>query len=198
MVQLTRDDALALELAPGDIVWLASRWRRRPWPPSVAWSRRSSGDRPLVARTLVDASPQRDDRGASNSSAVSSSDTSCHDATIASSRASVCLTSTCSPTRTAKSSQPPSLRGGSLRLPLNPEADTPGCTTQACGVRDRAATYETVNAVVLGVSPDSPKKLRGSPHMGSRSTLLGDEDHSVAEKYGVWLESRCIAEATRA
>jgi peroxiredoxin Q/BCP len=82
------------------------------------------------------------------------------------------------------------LRGRRVVLYFYPEADTPGwCTTQACGVRDRAADYETVNAVVLGVSPDPPKKLRAfADKYGLRFTLLGDEDHSVAETYGVWLE----------
>jgi thioredoxin-dependent peroxiredoxin len=56
-------------------------------------------------------------------------------------------------------------------------------------VRDRAAEYAAANAVVLGVSPDSPKKLRAfADKYGLAFTLLGDEDHSVAESYGVWVE----------
>ena len=67
-----------------------------------------------------------------------------------------------------------------------PEADTPGCTTQACGVRDRAADYQTVDAIVLGVSPDPPDKLRAfADRYRLQFTLLGDEDHAVAERYGV-------------
>jgi peroxiredoxin Q/BCP len=79
--------------------------------------------------------------------------------------------------------------GKNVVLYFYPKADTPGCTAQACGVRDRAAEYEAANAVVLGVSPDSPKKLRAfADKYGLAFTLLGDEDHSVAEAYGVWVE----------
>jgi peroxiredoxin Q/BCP len=79
--------------------------------------------------------------------------------------------------------------GKNVVLYFYPKADTPGCTVQACGVRDRASEYEKVNAVVLGVSPDAPKKLRAfADKFGLAFTLLGDEDHSVAEKYGVWAE----------
>jgi peroxiredoxin Q/BCP len=79
--------------------------------------------------------------------------------------------------------------GKNVVLYFYPKADTPGCTAQACGVRDRAAEYTAANAVVLGVSPDSPKKLRAfADKYGLAFTLLGDEDHSVAESYGVWVE----------
>jgi peroxiredoxin Q/BCP len=79
--------------------------------------------------------------------------------------------------------------GKNVVLYFYPKADTPGCTAQACGVRDRAAEYAAANAVVLGVSPDSPKKLRAfADKYGLAFTLLGDEDHSVAEAYGVWVE----------
>jgi peroxiredoxin Q/BCP len=79
--------------------------------------------------------------------------------------------------------------GKNVVLYFYPKADTPGCTAQACGVRDRAAEYEAANAVVLGVSPDAPKKLRAfADKYGLAFTLLGDEDHSVAEAYGVWVE----------
>jgi peroxiredoxin Q/BCP len=81
------------------------------------------------------------------------------------------------------------LRGRSVVLYFYPKADTPGCTTQACGVRDRGADYEAANAVVLGVSPDPPAKLRRfADKHGLPFTLLGDEDHAVAEAYGVWVE----------
>jgi peroxiredoxin Q/BCP len=70
-----------------------------------------------------------------------------------------------------------------------PKADTPGCTTQACGIRDHRADYEQADAVVLGVSPDAPKKIaKFDEKYGLGFTLLGDEDHSVAEQYGVWVE----------
>lgn len=79
--------------------------------------------------------------------------------------------------------------GKTIVLYFYPKADTTGCTTQACGVRDRAADYERANAVVLGVSPDPPKKLRAfADKHGLPFTLLGDEDHSVAERYSVWVE----------
>ncbi|HLI78027.1 MAG TPA: peroxiredoxin, partial [Acidobacteriaceae bacterium] len=52
-----------------------------------------------------------------------------------------------------------SFRGKSVVLYFYPKADTPGCTTQACGVRDHRSDYEAAGAVVLGVSPDAPKKI---------------------------------------
>lgn len=79
--------------------------------------------------------------------------------------------------------------GRNVVLYFYPKADTPGCTVQACSVRDRGSEYEKANAVVLGVSPDAPKKLRAfADKYGLPFTLLGDEDHSVADKYGVWVE----------
>ena len=80
------------------------------------------------------------------------------------------------------------LRGRSVVLYFYPKADTPGCTTQACGVRDHRADYETAGAVVLGVSPDVQRKIaRFDAKFGLGFPLLGDEDHSVAEAYGVWV-----------
>ena len=56
-------------------------------------------------------------------------------------------------------------------------------------MRDRGAEYEKANAVVLGVSPDAPKKLRAfADKYGLPFTLLGDEDHSVADKYDTWVQ----------
>jgi peroxiredoxin Q/BCP len=79
--------------------------------------------------------------------------------------------------------------GKNVVLYFYPKALTTGCTVQACGVRDRVADYEAANAVVLGVSPDPQKKLRAFVDKeGLNFTLLGDEDHSVAEKYGTWVE----------
>jgi peroxiredoxin Q/BCP len=79
--------------------------------------------------------------------------------------------------------------GRNVVLYFYPKASTPGCTVQACGVRDHGADYDTANAVVLGVSPDPQKKLRQFvENEGLNFTLLGDEDHSVADKYGVWVE----------
>jgi thioredoxin-dependent peroxiredoxin len=79
--------------------------------------------------------------------------------------------------------------GPKVVLYFYPKADTPGCTTQACGIRDREADYEAAGAVVLGVSPDEPKQLRRfADKYGLRFTLLADTDHEVAEAYGVWVE----------
>jgi thioredoxin-dependent peroxiredoxin len=80
-------------------------------------------------------------------------------------------------------------RGKTVVLYFYPKADTPGCTTQACGVRDHKADYQAADAVVLGVSPDAPKKIaKFADKYDLGFTLLGDEDHSVAEAYGVWVK----------
>ena len=82
-----------------------------------------------------------------------------------------------------------SLRGKTVVLYFYPKADTPGCTTQACGVRDHRPDYESANAVVLGVSPDPVKKVAKFDQKYSLGfPLLADEDHSVAESYGVWVQ----------
>jgi len=79
--------------------------------------------------------------------------------------------------------------GKNVVLYFYPKALTSGCTVQACGVRDRAGDYGAANAVVLGVSPDAQKRLREFADKENLNfTLLGDEDHSVAEKYDVWVE----------
>jgi peroxiredoxin Q/BCP len=82
-----------------------------------------------------------------------------------------------------------SLRGHKVVLYFYPKADTPGCTTQACGVRDHAADYAGLGAVVLGVSRDPVERIAafdGKHSLGF--TLLSDADHAVAEAYGVWVE----------
>jgi peroxiredoxin Q/BCP len=80
-------------------------------------------------------------------------------------------------------------KGKQVVLYFYPKADTPGCTTQACGVRDHRADYEKAGAVVLGVSPDPVKKIaKFDEKYGLRFPLLADEDHAVAEAYGVWVE----------
>ena len=82
-----------------------------------------------------------------------------------------------------------SFKGKTVVLYFYPKADTPGCTTQACGVRDHHDDYAAADAVVLGVSPDAPKKIAKFDDKFSLGfPLLGDEDHAVAEAYGVWVK----------
>ncbi len=81
------------------------------------------------------------------------------------------------------------LKGKTVVLYFYPKADTPGCTTQACGVRDHRSDYESAGAVVLGVSPDPVKKVAKFDQKYTLGfPLLADEDHAVAEAYGVWVE----------
>jgi peroxiredoxin Q/BCP len=81
------------------------------------------------------------------------------------------------------------LRGETVVLYFYPRAETPGCTTQACGVRDRRAEYEAAGARVIGVSPDEPEALRRfADNQSLEFTLLSDPDHSVAAAYGAWGE----------
>jgi thioredoxin-dependent peroxiredoxin len=81
------------------------------------------------------------------------------------------------------------LRGKRVVLYFYPRASTPGCTTQACGVRDHAPDYESADAIVLGVSPDPVKKVKKFHEDESLNfDLLADPDHAVAEEYGVWVE----------
>jgi thioredoxin-dependent peroxiredoxin len=81
------------------------------------------------------------------------------------------------------------LRGGTVILYFYPRADTPGCTIQACGVRDHAVDYEAAGAIVIGVSPDPQSAVaRFAEKHALRFPLLADEDHAVAEAYGVWGE----------
>jgi peroxiredoxin Q/BCP len=83
------------------------------------------------------------------------------------------------------------LRGRTVVLYFYPRADTPGCTTQACGARDRTAEYDAAGARVIGVSPDPVRAIRKfADKYGLEFTLLADEDHSVAEAYGAWVEKR--------
>ena len=81
------------------------------------------------------------------------------------------------------------LRGRRVVLYFYPKADTPGCTTQACGIRDRAGEYDAAGATVVGVSPDPVTDVKKFHDKQSLNfTLLADEDHSVCERYGVWVE----------
>ena len=68
-----------------------------------------------------------------------------------------------------------------------PRANTPGCTVQACGMRDYRKQLDKLDTVTLAVSPDSVKKLHNfTEKQDLNFDLLSDEDHTVAEKYGVW------------
>jgi thioredoxin-dependent peroxiredoxin len=81
------------------------------------------------------------------------------------------------------------LRGRTVVLYFYPRADTPGCTAQACGVRDHAADYEAAGATVIGVSPDPVSAVsRFADKFSLRFPLLADEDHAVADAYGTWGE----------
>jgi thioredoxin-dependent peroxiredoxin len=79
------------------------------------------------------------------------------------------------------------LRGRPVVLYFYPKDDTPGCTTQACDIRDEWAAFRETGAVVLGVSPDDTASHRKFAAKYSLPfTLLSDPDHAVAEAYGVW------------
>ena len=81
------------------------------------------------------------------------------------------------------------LKGQTVVLFFYPRADTPGCTTQACGVRDRGAEYKAAGARVIGVSPDPVEAVaKFAGKFDLDFTLLADADHAVAEKYGAWVE----------
>jgi peroxiredoxin Q/BCP len=80
-------------------------------------------------------------------------------------------------------------RGAPVVVFFYPKADTPGCTTQACGVRDREADYGAFGATVLGISPDTVAKVKKFHEKQALNfSLLADEDHAVAEQYGVWVQ----------
>ena len=80
-----------------------------------------------------------------------------------------------------------SFRGKRVVLFFYPKALTPGCTTQACGIRDIKAELAKLNTVVFGVSPDPEAKLqRFIDKHDLNFDLLSDPDHAIAEKYGVW------------
>ena len=81
------------------------------------------------------------------------------------------------------------LRGKPVVLYFYPKDDTPGCTTQACGIRDAYGEFERAGAVVLGISPDDERShTKFKDKYDLPFTLLADTDHAVAEQYGVWAE----------
>ena len=97
-------------------------------------------------------------------------------------------------TLTSDSGEPVTLssfRGRPVILYFYPKDDTPGCTTQACGIRDAYGEFEAAGAVVLGVSPDDERShVKFKEKFGLPFTLLADPDHAVAETYGVWGEKK--------
>jgi peroxiredoxin Q/BCP len=81
------------------------------------------------------------------------------------------------------------LKGETIVLYFYPRADTPGCTTQACGVRDRGAEYKSAAARVIGISPDEVDAIgKFARKFDLGFTLLADADHAVAEAYGTRVE----------
>ena len=88
------------------------------------------------------------------------------------------------------------LRGKKVVLFFYPKADTPGCTTQACGFRDNWPLIEAAGATVLGISPDTPEKLaKWRAKQNFPYNLLSDPEHEVAETYGVWGEKKLYGRA---
>ncbi|MBN6067793.1 thioredoxin-dependent thiol peroxidase [Aggregatibacter actinomycetemcomitans] len=82
-------------------------------------------------------------------------------------------------------------QGKKVLVYFYPKALTPGCTTQACGLRDSKAELDRLGVVVLGISPDSPKKLaQFAEKKVLNFILLSDENHQVAEQFGVWGEKK--------
>jgi len=80
-----------------------------------------------------------------------------------------------------------SLKGKKVLIYFYPRASTPGCTVQACALRDTKAELDALNVVVLGISPDTPKRLANFINKQELNfTLLSDEDHATCEAYNVW------------
>lgn len=78
-------------------------------------------------------------------------------------------------------------KGHKVLVYFYPKAMTPGCTTQACGLRDSRDELARLNIRVLGLSPDNSSRLKKfEAKQALNFTLLADEDHTVAEAYGVW------------
>ncbi len=79
------------------------------------------------------------------------------------------------------------IKDKTIVLYFYPKAMTPGCTTQACGIRDSKKTLAKADTIVFGISPDAPLKLKKFIEKEKLNfDLLSDPDHAIAEKYGVW------------
>ena len=84
-----------------------------------------------------------------------------------------------------------SLRGRPVVVYFYPKDDTPGCTRQACAIRDNWAEFERLGATVIGVSPQSAEShLKFKQKYSLPFPLLADTDHVMAEAYGVWVEKK--------
>jgi thioredoxin-dependent peroxiredoxin len=82
-------------------------------------------------------------------------------------------------------------RGKPVVLYFYPKDDTPGCTAQACGIRDAYGEFERAGAVVLGISPDGERShVKFREKYGLPFTLLADPEHEIADRYGTWAEKR--------
>jgi peroxiredoxin Q/BCP len=82
-------------------------------------------------------------------------------------------------------------RGKPVVLYFYPKDDTPGCTTQARGIRDSHAEFERAGAVVLGISPDNESNhVKFKEKYDLPFTLLADPEHEIADRYGTWGEKR--------
>jgi thioredoxin-dependent peroxiredoxin len=82
-------------------------------------------------------------------------------------------------------------RGKPVVLYFYPKDDTPGCTAQACGIRDAYREFERAGAVVLGISPDDERShAKFKEKYGLPFTLLADPEHEIADRYGTWAEKR--------
>ena len=80
-------------------------------------------------------------------------------------------------------------KGRKVVVYFYPKADTPGCTTQSCALRDAEPDLKKLKATVLGISPDTPERQkRFDEKYGLGFSLLADEDHAVAQRWGVWGE----------
>jgi peroxiredoxin Q/BCP len=83
-------------------------------------------------------------------------------------------------------------RGRKLLVYFYPEADTPGCTTQSCDLRDHRQELARIGLDVVGISPDGPsKQLAFDEKYGLGFPLLADEDHAVSEAWGAWTQRHC-------
>jgi peroxiredoxin Q/BCP len=88
-------------------------------------------------------------------------------------------------------------RGSKVVLYFYPKADTPGCTRQACAIRDAYPDFEGEDIVVIGISPDSPEALiKFREKHNLPFTLLSDPDHRVAEAYGAWGEKKAYGKTS--